>query len=944
MANIREKAIVDIDINGQQAAKRIEELTQKSEEYRKKLIELKDANDLKGFQEVNREYNSTQKELKGLINQTNKYSKTLNNLSGASYKELKKAQREIIKELSGMTRGTDEYIDKSKQLQDVTKELERAKGEMFGTQSILGKITSGFKKFLPIVGVGAFVGLVKSFADINKELEESRRKVEDIGAATEKESYKIAGQVQAISDVYDKSFDDVLISANAFGKQLGIDVGESLEKIKIGFAAGADASGEFLDILKEYGNTFKEAGISADEAIGIITQQVQEGIYSDKGIDAIKEANLRLREMPQATQDALNAIGISSAELQKGLEDGSITTFQAIQKVSSKLDELPPQSNEVGTAIADIFGGPGEDAGLKFLTTLKDVNVDLEEMKNNLTDLQRNQLELNEATERYDVALQNTFKNTSGFIGEVKIAWKSFTAGVVEDIGLISNALTDKSKTFGEKLASFSAIGVVNLRLEKTIGDEVNKVKERLIDLQLKANDGNEQAQISLNKYLEQYKQLGSASYNQIKQQISLEAELEEKRKARVSAATGKETGGVSSKSEQNKISEREKALQAIERLENEFALKQLARDEQEIERIKQKYVKIIENEALNENERQQLKELMAQEILAKEQEQKIIADEKAKEDFEISLEKMREELTIAYEEEKLILQEQYADRIISKEEHDAQAEALELAHLETLKAFNESYGQSSAKQTEAILKKKINAINTEKKASDDLMKARQKETEAFIKSAGQQAAAEASKASNAQDAARAILSSVTNSIKSYISEGVMGSVAKTVAEIPFPASIITGAIAYAAVNASLNALMNKIIPKFASGQYSVPFKGEAKTGYTDGPTIYQAGEDGIEFIVSNPDLSNPRIAQSVRAIQYEKGIIPAFADGNYSTSTSENENTNQEESYISSLIIAVNNLNNILSSGIRATIIYDDIREAEEEISNIENNLNLNG
>ena len=45
------------------------------------------------------------------------------------------------------------------------------------------------------------------------------------------------------------------------------------------------------------------------------------------------------------------------------------------------MNELPESSAAVGTAIADIFGGPGEDAGLKYIRTLKDISTNLDEVK-----------------------------------------------------------------------------------------------------------------------------------------------------------------------------------------------------------------------------------------------------------------------------------------------------------------------------------------------------------------------------------------------------------------------------------------------------------------------------------------------------------------------------------------------------------------------------------
>ena len=120
------------------------------------------------------------------------------------------------------------------------------------------------------------------------------------------------------------------------------------------------------------------------------------GIFSDKGVDAIKEANLRLREMTTATAAALDGIGISSEQVQKDLQTGTKTTFDVIQDVSAKLAELPDNAATVGAAIADIFGGPGEDAGLQYLRTLKDISTNMDEVKGKagvLAQLQEEQLQ-----------------------------------------------------------------------------------------------------------------------------------------------------------------------------------------------------------------------------------------------------------------------------------------------------------------------------------------------------------------------------------------------------------------------------------------------------------------------------------------------------------------------------------------------------------------------
>ena len=203
-------------------------------------------------------------------------------------------------------------------------------------------------------------------------------------------------EVQAVADSFNADFRETLIATNALSKQFGISANEALQLVKDGFLAGGDANGEFLDTLKEYPAYFKEAGISADQFVAIVTQTNKMGIFSDKGVDAIKEANLRLREMTTATAAALDGIGISSEQVQKDLQTGTKTTFDVIQDVSAKLAELPDNAATVGAAIADIFGGPGEDAGLQYLRTLKDISTNMDEVKGKagvLAQLQEEQLQ-----------------------------------------------------------------------------------------------------------------------------------------------------------------------------------------------------------------------------------------------------------------------------------------------------------------------------------------------------------------------------------------------------------------------------------------------------------------------------------------------------------------------------------------------------------------------
>lgn len=312
---------------------------------------------------------------------------------------------------------------------------------MGGAVSALGKTLMGLMAnpvFLAVAGIAAGGAAFKWWYDYNAGLVEATRLTRQFTGKEGEDLRNFRGEVQALAETFDKDFREVLVASNAVAKQFGISQDEALQLVQDGFVAGADANGEFLDTLREYPAYFREAGLSAEDFIAIVAQTSTAGIFSDKGVDAIKEANIRLREMTTSTAAALDGIGISSAAVQKALSDGSKTTFEVMQEVSAKLAELPESSAKVGTAIADIFGGPGEDAGYQYLTTLSEIQTEMDAVKasaGELAQIQERQLES-------QVELQNTvnalFDRTGGvfeqLIGNAKIFINQSLTGILRGV------------------------------------------------------------------------------------------------------------------------------------------------------------------------------------------------------------------------------------------------------------------------------------------------------------------------------------------------------------------------------------------------------------------------------------------------------------------------------------------------------------------------------
>lgn len=404
----------------------------------------------------------TEKELQGSLTQLRA---ALSNLT-AQYDKLSQAERESakgqqlqtkIKAITEQLKGAEEETGRFyRNVGNYEEAIKNAIVPTNGLSSTLFELAQGgesagtkikaFSKavlslaknpyFLAVAGVTGVGVAFKWWYNYNEGLVKATRLTKQFTGLAGEELKSVRNEVQILSDTFEGSFNETLIAANTLARQFGITVKEALDLIKEGYIAGADITGDFLGNVKEFSTFFKEAGLQADEFIAILAQSTKDGVFSNKGIDAIKEATIRLREMTTATSDALAGIGIDSKQVQKDLVSGSKTMFQVIQEISARLSQLPPQSAEVGAAIADVFGSPGEDAGLRYIATLKDINTNLEtvmESAGELGELQREQLEseqeLQDAVSKFLDLTGGTFERLTT---KIKVLWNDILTFFVE--------------------------------------------------------------------------------------------------------------------------------------------------------------------------------------------------------------------------------------------------------------------------------------------------------------------------------------------------------------------------------------------------------------------------------------------------------------------------------------------------------------------------------
>lgn len=259
----------------------------------------------------------------------------------------------------------------------------------FGKTAIGLVMNPYFAALAGVVGVGM---TFKWWFDYNKGLMEATRLTKEFTGYTGEALETMRNSIAATADSMGKDFNDVLATADNLMANYHLSGEEAMKVINDGFASGADLSGDMLNKIQQYAPTFHDAGISADQLVAIL-QQTRSGIFSDKGLDIITMASKKIREMSTATSASLDAIGISSKQVQQDLANGTKNTFDIIQQVASKMKDFGADSQQVGDVLKNVFGKQGAQAGIQLIEQLDTMTTDIEEVKKQTGEWGETQLE-----------------------------------------------------------------------------------------------------------------------------------------------------------------------------------------------------------------------------------------------------------------------------------------------------------------------------------------------------------------------------------------------------------------------------------------------------------------------------------------------------------------------------------------------------------------------
>ncbi|MGW0869953.1 phage tail tape measure protein [Streptomyces sp. NPDC002740] len=154
-------------------------------------------------------------------------------------------------------------------------------------------------------------------------------------------------------------------AANAVGQAiktgLAKDGTEALDIFTRGMQVMGPRADDLMDTFNEYSTIFRQTGIDAKTATGLLSQGMKAGARdTDVIADSLKEFVLLTQEGGDKAMAAFQKLGLSGKEMQAAFLEGGPKAKKALDEVFDRLRKMPPGVDRNSIAL-DLFGTKTED-------------------------------------------------------------------------------------------------------------------------------------------------------------------------------------------------------------------------------------------------------------------------------------------------------------------------------------------------------------------------------------------------------------------------------------------------------------------------------------------------------------------------------------------------------------------------------------------------------
>ncbi|CAM5362751.1 hypothetical protein GCM10010329_85100 [Streptomyces spiroverticillatus] len=182
--------------------------------------------------------------------------------------------------------------------------------------------------------------------------------------ATNAQIESITGRVSDLSDTFEL---DLAQTSNAVGQilknGLAKDGTEALDILTAGMQRMGPRADDMADTFNEYSTKFRDLGLSAKDAMGLMSQGLQAGARdTDTVADALKEFQIRATDGSKASAEAYTAIGLNAESMTKKIAGGGAGARQGLQQVLDGIKAIKDPAERNAAAVG-LFGTKAEDLG-----------------------------------------------------------------------------------------------------------------------------------------------------------------------------------------------------------------------------------------------------------------------------------------------------------------------------------------------------------------------------------------------------------------------------------------------------------------------------------------------------------------------------------------------------------------------------------------------------
>lgn len=360
------------------------------------------------LEEVTRNINLTELEMKNLKDEINDTNSAINNFKVEEYnkkiEEIQKNTEETTKKFketgeklesigSGISKISLAGIGAGTALGAMAKSAEDA---LSGLEGKLGVTKAEADKLREVAKSVYSNGFGESLDDCVNDLVSLQQNLRITTTMTNEQKQKTLEQISTMKTLFGAESEEITRTLNNMLQNGIIDnVQDGLDIITRGFQEGLNSGGDLLDVLYEYSPQFKKLGLDGSSSLAYIKAGLDAGAYNaDKMADALKEISIRAIDGSKTTTEGFQLMGLNADEMSRKFAAGGETAKAALKETIEGLKNMQDPL-EQDLAGVNLFGTMWEDSSKDAILAMSNVTTGLTNVEG--------------ATERAGDSLQDTF-------------------------------------------------------------------------------------------------------------------------------------------------------------------------------------------------------------------------------------------------------------------------------------------------------------------------------------------------------------------------------------------------------------------------------------------------------------------------------------------------------------------------------------------------------